>query len=184
MKHLSANECLWLLKTLEMRFDKHPNRHPGLNWIEVAHRLRANADKLRSLYQMEQTGGEPDVVGRDPQTGGFIFFDCAGESPSGRRSLSYDRAARESRKNNPPSSSAVEMAAAMGVELLTEYEYCQLQQLGEFDTKTSSWLQTPPEIRRRGGALFGDRRYGRTFIYHNGAESYFTSRGFRAKLII
>lgn len=171
-----------LLRLLKNRFEQHPHRHPGLRWVELEARLLAQPDKLASLLEMENTGGEPDVVGRDPQTGTFIFFDCAPESPKGRRSLCYDQAARLARKQNRPASSALEMAAAMGIELLTEEQYQALQQLGSFDTKTSSWLKTPEAIRKLGGAIFGDRRYDRVFIYHNGADSYYAARGFRGCL--
>lgn len=171
-----------LLTTLEARFRKHPTRHPGLEWATVRARLEAAPEKLRSLSEMEDTGGEPDVVGFDAETGELRFVDCAAESPKGRRSLCYDREALESRKDFPPADSALERAAAMGIALLTEAEYRDLQALGEFDTKTSSWLLTPPEVRQLGGALFGDRRYGRVFTYHNGAPSYYAVRGFRGLL--
>ncbi len=171
-----------LLLTLRKRFELHMHRHPGLTWAEVEARLRASPGKLISLQQMEQTGGEPDVVGFDAKAGEFIFCDCSPESPKGRRSLCYDRAALEARKQNKPAGSVVEMAAAMGIELLTEEQYRALQQLGPFDTKTSSWLKTPDPIRELGGALFGDRRYNHVFVYHNGAESYYAARGFRGLL--
>lgn len=171
-----------LLRLIKNRFEQHPHRRPGLRWADLEARLVAQPDKLASLLEMENTGGEPDVVGRDPQTGAFIFFDCAPESPKGRRSLCYDQAARLARKQNRPASSALEMAAAMGIELLTEEQYQALQQLGSFDTKTSSWLKTPEAIRKLGGAIFGDRRYDRAFIYHNGADSYYAARGFRGCL--
>ncbi len=171
-----------LLRLLKNRFEQHPHRHPGLRWADLEARLQAQPDKLASLLEMENTGGEPDVVGHDPQTGAFIFFDCAPESPKGRRSLCYDQAARLARKQNRPAGSALEMAAAMGIELLTEEQYQALQQLGRFDTKTSSWLKTPEAIRKLGGAIFGDRRYDRVFIYHNGADSYYAARGFRGCL--
>lgn len=173
-----------LLRTLEARFDKNMNRHEGLGWINVQARLEDRPEKLWSLLEMERTGGEPDVIGMDTGTGEFIFYDCSAESPKGRRSTCYDREARESRKENQPASSVMEMAAAMGIELLTEEQYRQLQQFGPFDTKTSSWLKTPAAIRNLGGAIFGDRRYGQVFIYHNGAESYYAARGFRGMLRI
>ena len=171
-----------LLQTLKARFDKNPNRHKGVAWTAVLARLEKNQDKLRSLAEMERTGGEPDVVGHDKKTGEFIFYDCAAESPAGRRSLCYDQAALKSRKENRPEGSAVDMAASMGIELLTEDQYRELQQLGEFDLKTSSWVKTPSEIRRLGGALFCDRRYDTVFLYHNGAQSYYAARGFRGSL--
>jgi hypothetical protein len=171
-----------LLRTLQARFEKNKHRHEGLEWLDVQARLEANPDKLWSLHEMEKTGGEPDVVGRDPETGEYVFYDCAAESPKGRRSLCYDRDALESRKQHKPEGSAVEMAAAMGIELLTEEEYRELQKLGNFDTKTSSWVRTPEKIRKLGGALFCDRRYDTVFVYHNGAESYYAARGFRGSL--
>ncbi len=171
-----------LLRLLKARFEQHPHRHPGLRWADVEARLMAQPEKLFSLWEMENTGGEPDVMGHDPKTGGFLFYDCALESPKGRRSLCYDQAALLARKHNQPAGSALEMAAAMGIELLTEEQYRALQQLGAFDTRTSSWLQTPPAIRKLGGALFGDRRYDHVFVYHNGAESYYAARGFRGCL--
>lgn len=176
----AADEAL--LAVLHARFTSYPQRHPGVQWNDVAARLQADATKRWSLHEMERTGGEPDVIGHDPQTGEFLFCDCAPESPAGRRSCCYDGEARRSRKANAPDSSATELAEAMGVELLTEEQYRDLQQLGPFDQKTSSWLQTPPEVRQHGGALFGDYRYGRTFVYHNGAQSYYAARGFRALL--
>ncbi|MEJ5343667.1 MAG: DUF4256 domain-containing protein [Chloroflexus sp.] len=179
---LSAEQHEQLLKTLKARFEKNMHRHRGLDWSSVQARLEAHPDKLWSLSEMERTGGEPDVVGYDSETGEYLFYDCSPESPSGRRSLCYDREAREARKEHKPQSSALEMAAAMGIELLTEEEYRKLQALGEFDTKTSSWVMTPPEIRALGGALFCDRRYNHVFTYHNGAESYYAARGFRGKL--
>ncbi len=171
-----------LLHTLKTRFERHPARHPGLSWAQVQARLEAQPDSLRALHGMEITGGEPDVVGVDAATGAVLFFDCCAETPTGRRNLCYDRPAREGRKKFPPESSAVEMAESLGITLLSEAEYAHLQSLGEFDTKTSSWLLTPPEVRKLGGALFGDRRYGRVFVYHNGADSYYGVRGFRGWL--
>lgn len=172
-----------LLTLLQERFDRHPEQDPLIDWADVQHRLQAAPGKLQALYKMEQTGGDPALIGKDEETGEYLFADCAAESPSGRRSLCYDREARETRKKYPPESSAIEMAKAMGVELLTEEQYRQLQQSrGPLDTKTSSWLQTPPAVRTLGGALFGDYRYGRTFIYHNGVQSYYAARGFRALL--
>jgi len=173
-----------LLKVLKARFEKNMNRHKGLEWAKVQARLEAHSEKLRSLQEMERTGGEPDVVGQDTKTGEFIFYDCSAESPKGRRSFCYDREALESRKEAKPKDSAVGMATAMGIELLTEEEFRELQKLGEFDTKTSSWLKTPPEVRKLGGAIFGDRRFNRVFVYHNGAESYYAGRGFRGSLRI
>jgi hypothetical protein len=171
-----------LLDTLRARFDKHVHRHPQVVWRLVEARLRANPDALRSLHEMERTDGEPDVIGRGEKTGEYTFFDCSAESPSGRRSVCYDREALESRKEHKPRASAVGLSAAMGIRLLTEAEYRQLQTLGEFDTKTSSWVATPPDIRALGGAIFCDRRYGHVFTYHNGAESYYAARGFRGAL--
>jgi hypothetical protein len=171
-----------LLRTLQARFEANEERHPDLRWADVQARLEAKPDRLGSLQEMERTGGEPDVVGHDPKTGAYVFFDCSAESPSGRRSLCYDRAGLESRKDAPPAGTAVDMAAAMGIELLTEQEYHELQELGPVDTKTSSWLRTPASVRSLGGALFGDRRYGRVFVYHNGAQSYYAARGFRGSL--
>ena len=176
---MSKNE---LIETLRARFEKNRARHEGLEWSKVQARLEAMPDKLRSLQRMEETGGEPDVVGQDRKTGEVLFFDCAPESPAGRRSLCYDRAALDSRKQAKPKSSAAEMAAKLGVELLTEEQYFALQKLGEFDLKTSSWLKSPPAVRELGGAIFGDRRFDRVFIYHNGAESYYAARGFRGSL--
>lgn len=171
-----------LLRTLKTRFQKNMNRHNGLQWTNVQARLDANAEKLWSLNEMERTGGEPDVVDHDKKTGEFIFVDCSAESPKGRRSLCYDHEAREARKEFQPDGNAIDMAAAMGIELLTEEQYRALQKLGAFDTKTSSWVKTPPEIRRLGGALFCDRRYDAVFVYHNGASSYYAARGFRGSL--
>jgi hypothetical protein len=171
-----------LLNTLKQRFEKNPNRHKGIEWADVEVRLEANPGKLWSLHEMEETGGEPDVVGRDDTTGEIIFYDCAAESPKGRRSICYDREAQDGRKNFPPEQNAVSMASAMGVELLTEAEYRSLQALGQFDLKTSSWVKTPAKIRQLGGALFCDRRYDTVFVYHNGADSYYAARGFRGVL--
>jgi len=178
-KGLSAEQRKELLATLRSRFEKNMSRHKGLEWAGVLAKLEANAGTLRSLHEMERTGGEPDVVGFDKKTGEYIFFDCSAESPKGRRSVCYDGEALEARKEFKPKDSAVNMAAAMGVELLTEEEYGELQKLGEFDLKTSSWLKTPANVRKLGGAIFGDRRYDRVFTYHNGAESYYAARGFR-----
>lgn len=171
-----------LLRTLKARFEKNMDRHKGIAWAEVEARLAASPDALRSLREMEASGGEPDVIGRDVAAGGYTFCDCSAESPAGRRSVCYDREALASRKEHKPKGSAVEMAAAMGIELLTEAQYRELQQLGEFDTKTSSWIRTAPDIRSLGGALFCDRRYGKVFVYHNGAQSYYAARGFRGSL--
>lgn len=173
-----------LLSVLKTRFEKHKNRHEGIDWNSVESRLQSNPEKLWSLYQMEETGGEPDVISRDEKTGEFIFCDCVKESPKGRRSVCYDREGQESRKEYKPANNAVDMAAEMGIELLTEKEYRELQQFGPFDTKTSSWLKTPAEIRKHGGAVFGDFRYGQVFVYHNGAQSYYAARGFRGKLSV
>ena len=171
-----------LLGTLQNRFEKHPQRHKGLQWAKVEARLSGNAGKLKALREMEDTGGEPDVVGADKKTGECLFFDCAAESPKGRRGLCYDRKALDARKENKPKDSAQDVAAAMGIEILTEAQYRELQILGEFDTKTSSWVQTPAEVRKLGGALFCDRRYDTVFLYHNGADSYYAVRGFRGVL--
>ena len=181
-KELSPKQRDELLAALQARFDANQARHPGLAWAKVQARLEARPDKLWSLAEMERTGGEPDVVAHDKKSGEFVFFDCSEQSPAGRTSLCYDRAALNARKEHKPKSSVMDLAAEMGVEVLTEAQYFELQQLGEFDTKRSSWLQTPPEIRKLGGALFGDRRFGRVFIYHNGAESYYAVRGFRGSL--
>jgi hypothetical protein len=169
-----------LLKALKARFEKNMSRHEGLAWAKVQARL--DAEKLWSLHEMERTGGEPDVVGQDPKTGEYLFYDCSAESPKGRRSICYDREALEARKENKPENSAMAMAAAMGIELLTEEQYRELQKLGNFDLKTSSWVKTPAEIRKLGGALFCDRRYNHVFLYHNGADSYYAARGFRGSL--
>ena len=179
---LSEPEEQSLLKTLQARFEKNMHRHKDLAWEEVLNRLQAHPGKLETLHKMEETGGEPDVVGRDDSTGEFIFFDCAKESPKGRRSVCYDQEGLLSRKDYPAANSAIEMAREMGIELLTEEQYRYLQQFGPFDTKTSSWLTTPPDIRKKGGALFGDYRYGQVFVYHNGAQSYYAVRGFRGVL--
>jgi len=181
-KELSAKQREELLGTLKARFEKNTSRHQGLEWTKVQAKLAANPAALGSLHEMEQTGGEPDVVGHDKKTGEYIFQDCAAESPSGRRSLCYDRGALDARKENKPKGSAMDMAAAMGVELLTEEEYRELQKLGKFDSKTSSWIRTPAHIRKLGGALFCDRRYDHVFTYHNGADSYYAARGFRGSL--
>lgn len=170
---------LELIHTLKTRFERNRQRHAGLDWEDIQARLEANPAKLRALYEMEKTGGEPDVVWQDEQSGEYVFCDCSAESPAGRRNLCYDEQARRMRKDAPPAGSAVGMAEAMGIELLDEEQYRRLQTLGEFDTKTSSWLKTPPAIRERGGAIFGDRRYDHVFIYHNGASSYYAARGFR-----
>jgi hypothetical protein len=179
---MNAEKVEALLRILRIRFEKNMRRHKGLDWGTVQARLEADAGKLWSLNEMESTGGEPDVVGHDPQTGETIFFDCSAESPKGRRSICYDREALDSRKEFKPEGNAIEMAAAMGVEILTEEQYRALQALGSFDEKTSSWLKTPPEIRRLGGAIFGDFRYGTVFVYHNGAQSYYAARAFRGSL--
>src|SRR5271169_583981 len=181
-KALSPEQREELLRALKARFEKNLNRHQGLEWAEVQARLDANAEKLWSLSEMEQTGGEPDVVDHNKKTGEYIFYDCSAESPKDRRSLCYDREALDSRKENKPKGNAVEMAAAMGIELLTEEQYRDLQKLGEFDTKTSSWVNTPSAIRKLGGALFCDRRFDTVFVYHNGAESYYAGRAFRGWL--
>jgi hypothetical protein len=167
---------------LKARFENNMSRHPGLEWPQVQARLDANPDKLSSLNEMERTGGEPDVVGQDQQTGEYIFYDCSAESPQGRRGLCYDREALNARREHKPNNSAMDMAAAMGIEILTEEQYRALQALGKFDQKTSSWVKTPAEIRKRGGAIFCDRRYDHVFVYHNGAESYYAARGFRGFL--
>ncbi len=179
---MKAKEREALLQALKARFEKHMQRHAGISWAEVRARLDANPDALTSLQGMEATGGEPDVTGRDNASSRFTFCDCAAESPIGRRSTCYDGQARESRKENRPENSAVEMAAAMGIDLLTEEQYRALQTLVEFDTKTASWIKTPPDVRALGGALFCDRRYGKVFVYHNGAQSYYAARGFRGSL--
>lgn len=179
-KELVAKQKEELLKILKDRFEKNMNRHPGLDWVKIQAKLEANTSKLVSLYEMEKTGGEPDVVHFDKKTGTYLYVDCSPESPNGRRSFCYDRQALESRKENKPKNNVMDMAASMGVELLSEEQYRELQRLGNFDKKTSSWVQTPVEIRKLGGALFCDFRYGHVFVYHNGAESYYAARGFRA----
>ena len=179
---LSKKQREEILTTLKARFEKNMNRHQGLGWAEVQAKLEANAEKLWSLHEMERTGGEPDVVAHDKKTGEYIFYDCSAESPKGRRSLCYDREALNSRKEAKPKDNAVDLAAAMGIELLTEEQYRELQKLGDFDTKTSCWVKTPSNIRKLGGALFCDRRFDTVFVYHNGAESYYAARGFRASL--
>ena len=179
---LSPEQRDAFLSVLRERFEKNPHRHPKLAWTEVHARLESRPDKLWSLAEMERTGGEPDVVGHDRQSGELVFFDCSDQSPAGRMGLCYDRAALTARREHKPRGCATDLAQEMGVEVMTEPQYFELQKLGEFDTKRSSWLQTPPEIRALGGAIFGDRRFGRVFIYHNGAESYYSSRGFRAVL--
>ncbi len=182
-KTLSAEQREELLSTLKERFENNMNRHQGVKWAEVQARLEAHPEKLWSLYEMERTGGEPDVVARDPKTGEITFYDCSAESPDGRRSVCYDREGWEARKpDSRPKNNAVDMAEAMGIELLTEEEYRALQELGEFDLKTSSWVKTPDKIRKLGGALFCDRRYDHVFVYHNGAQSYYASRAFRGSL--
>src|SRR5215469_18783276 len=181
-RDLSPERRAELLRTLKARFEKNMNRHAGLEWAQVQAKLEANAEKLWSLNEMERTYGEPDVVGHDKKAGQYIFHDCSPESPKGRRSVCYDREALDSRKEHKPEENAMDMAAAMGVELLTEEQYRELQKLGNFDTKTSSWVKTPSDIRKLGGALFCDRRYDTVFVYHNGAESYYAARGFRGSL--
>ena len=178
----AKNPKVDVLSALKVRFEKNMNRHKGLEWDKVQAKLEANAEKLWSLNEMERTGGEPDVVGLDKKTGEYIFYDCSEESPKGRRSVCYDREALESRKEHKPANNAIDIAAAMGIELLTEEQYRELQKLGDFDTKTSSWVQTPTDIRELGGALFCDRRYDHVFVYHNGAESYYAARAFRGSL--
>jgi len=181
-KELSPEQREELLRVLKARFEKNMDRHQGLEWAKVKAKLEAHTEKLWSLNEMETTGGEPDVVGHDKKTGDYLFFDCSAESPKGRRSVCYDRAALESRKEHKPKNSATEMASAMGIDLLTEEQYRELQKLGNFDTKTSSWVKTPSNIRKLGGAIFCDRRYSTVFVYHNGAESYYAARGFRGSL--
>jgi hypothetical protein len=179
---LSPEQREGLLRALKARFEKNMNRHKGLEWAKVQAKLEANTEKLWSLNEMERTGGEPDVVGHDKERGEYIFYDCSAESPIGRRNVCYDREGLESRKEHKPEDNAVDMAAAMGIELLTEEQYRELQKLGDFDTKTSSWVKTPSDIRKLGGALFADRRYGNVFVYHNSAPSYYGVRGFRGSL--
>jgi hypothetical protein len=179
---LSSEQREDLLKALKARFEKNMHRHQGLEWAKVQAKLESNPEKLRSLHEMEATGGEPDVVGQDKKAGEYVFYDCSAESPKGRRSVCYDREALGARKEHKPETSAMDMAAAMGIDLLTEEQYRELQRLGNFDTKTSSWVRTPSNIRKLGGAIFGDYRYGNVFIYHNGAESYYAARGFRGSL--
>ena len=181
-KALSQKQREELLTALKARFEKNLNRHKGVEWAKVQAKLEANAEKLWSLNEMERTGGEPDVVGHDKRTGEYIFFDCSAETPKGRTSVCYDREGWESRKEHRPKNTAMDMAASMGVELLTEEQYLELQKLGEFDMKTSSWVKTPADIRKLGGALYCDRRYGRVFVGHNGAQSYYAARGFRGSL--
>src|SRR5881409_4198511 len=181
-KQLSPEQSKELLRALRARFEKNMNRHKSLEWDKVQAKLEANAEKLWSLNEIERTGGEPDVVGHDKKTDEYIFFDCSAESPKGRTSVCYDREGLESRKEHKPKNNAIDMAAAMGIELLTEEEYQELQKLGNFDTKTSSWIITPSEIRKLGGALFCDRRYNTVFVYHNGAQSYYGARAFRGSL--
>jgi hypothetical protein len=181
---MKARERDDLLKTLQARFEQNMHRHEGVEWSAVQARLENNAKALQSLYEMERTGGEPDMIGPATKAGGCTFCDCAPETPTGRRSACYDREGLQSRKEHRPENSAIEMAASMGIEMLTEAQYRDLQQLGEFDTKTSSWVRTPPDIRALGGALFCDRRYGQVFTYHNGAQSYYASRGFRGCLTV
>ena len=181
-KGLSTEQQKELLKNLKARFEKNMNRHKGLEWSKVQSKLEANTQKLWSLNEMESTGGEPDVLGFDNKSGEYMFYDCSVETPKGRRSICYDREALESRKEHKPKDNAMDMAAAMGIEVLTEEQYRELQKFGNFDTKTSSWIQTPADIRKRGGALFCDRRYDHVFVYHNGAESYYAARGFRGLL--
>lgn len=181
-KTLAEDQTEELFDALKTRFEKNMHRHKGLSWAEVEVKLEASPEKLWSLHKMEETGGEPDVVGHDKTTGEYLFYDCAPESPKSRRSICYDHEALEARKANKPENSAMMMAQEMGITLLTEEQYQQLQQLGNFDTKTSSWLLTPPAVRKLGGAIFGDRRFDRVFVYHNGAESYYAARGFRGWL--
>ncbi|NUM80075.1 DUF4256 domain-containing protein [bacterium] len=183
-KKLSAEQAEKLFSILKTRFEKNINRHKGFEWAKIQTKLETNADKLWSLHEMERTGGEPDVVGFDKKTGEYIFYDCSAESPDGRRSFCYDRKALDSRKEHKPKNSAMDMAAGMGIEILSEEQYRELQTLGEFDLKTSSWVKTPEAIRKLGGAVFCDRRYDHVFVYHNGAESYYAARGFRGMLKI
>ncbi len=184
IKEISPQQGEELLKVLKIRFEKNANRHPDLEWDKILEAVKANSEKLWSLHEMERTGGEPDVVGQDKNTGEYLFFDCSEESPKGRRSLCYDRAALEARKEFKPENNVMDLAHAMGIELLTEEQYRYLQKLGGFDKKTSSWILTPPDIRKLGGAIFADFRYGNVFVYHNGADSYYAPRGFRGSLRI
>jgi len=181
-RDLSPEERAELLTELKARFEKNMSRHKGLEWPKIQAKLEANTERLWSLNEMERTGGEPDVVGHDKKTGEYVFYDCSAESPRGRRSLCYDREALESRKEHKPGNNAIDMAAAMGIELLTEEQYRELQKLGDFDAKTSSWVKTPADVRKLGGALFCDFRFGKVFLYHNGAESYYAARGFRGSI--
>jgi hypothetical protein len=181
-KELSPESSKALITALKARFEQNMNRHKGLEWAKVQAKLEADTEKLWSLNEMERTGGEPDVVGHDKKTGEYIFYDCSADSPKGRRNVCYDREALEKRKEHKPKNNAIDMASAMGIELLTEEEYRELQKLGNFDTKTSSWVKTPSDIRKLGGALFCDRRYDTVFVYHNGAESYYAARAFRGSL--
>ncbi len=181
-KELSPEQREELLGALKVRFEKNTSRHPGLEWAKVKAKLEGHPEKLWSLHEMERTGGEPDVVGQDQKTGEYLFFDCSPESPKGRVAVCYDREGLDSRKEHKPANNAIDLAAAMGIELLTEEEYRELQTLGEFDRKTSSWVKAPADMRKLGGALFGDRRYGHVFIYHNGAQSYYSARAFRGAL--
>lgn len=183
-QELSADAAEALFNTLKQRFEQHTNRHPGLEWANVQTRLEAHPMQVWSLHEMERTGGEPDVVGHDPKTGEYIFYDCSAESPKGRRSICYDRKGLDSRKEFKPENTAIDMAAELGIELLSEAQYRELQELGHFDTKTSSWIQTPADIRKLGGANFAEYRYGTVFVYHNGAGSYYAARGFRGLLKI
>lgn len=181
-KQLTPEQAVKLLNTLKNRFEKNKNRHKNIEWAKVLAKLQANPEKMCSLNEMETTGGEPDIVAYDKKSGDYIFYDCSAESPTGRRSICYDREGLESRKEHRPANNAIDMAAGMGIELLTEEQYRELQQLGKFDTKTSSWLQTPAEIRKLGGAIFADFRFGKVFVYHNGAQSYYGGRAFRGSL--
>ena len=181
-KELSSEQREELLRALKTRFERNMNRHKGLEWTKVQEKLEANPERLWSLHEMERTDGEPDVVGHDKETDEYVFYDCVAESPKGRRSVCYDREALEARKEHKPANNAVDMAASIGIELLTEEQYRELQELGNFDTKTSSWVKTPSDIRKLGGAIFCDRRYDHVFVYHNGAESYYAARGFRGSL--
>jgi hypothetical protein len=183
-KHLATNQQDELIETLKVRFEKNMKRHKNIEWTSVLKKLRTNNEKLWSLYEMERTGGEPDVISYDNQTNTYVFCDCSAESPNGRRSICYDRQGLESRKEFKPENNAIDMAADMGIEILTEVDYRALQKLGKFDAKTSSWLKTPEEIRKLGGAIFADYRFGTVFVYHNGAQSYYGGRGFRGKLMV